>query len=79
MPRNISGSPEQRIGMRETLFTACDWMTWRHRDQLDAGKPTTLTEAQWAELLDYREALRQWPVSGEYSESFPAKPGWMAA
>lgn len=75
----LQGSPEQRIGMRETLFTACDWMTWRHRDQLDAGKPTTLTEAQWAELLDYREALRQWPVSGEYSESFPAKPGWMTA
>lgn len=78
MPRNISGSSDQRISMRETLFTSCDWMTWRHRDQLDAGKPTSLTQEQWAELLDYREALRQWPISGEYSESFPAKPGWMS-
>lgn len=77
MPRNIQGSPDQRKQMRETLFTDCDWMTWRHRDQVDAGEPTSLTPEQWSELLSYRAALRDWPVSGDYNEPFPAKPGWM--
>jgi hypothetical protein len=73
----LKGSPEQRIQMRNVLFSDCDWMTWRQRDQIDAGEPTSLTEEQWSELLAYRAALRAWPVSGDYSESFPAKPGWM--
>lgn len=76
--KKLTGSPEQRIQMRGALFSDCDWMTWRHRDQIDAGEPTSLTEEQWSELLAYRAALRAWPVSGDYSESFPAKPGWMS-
>lgn len=62
---------------RHDLLLNTDWFTWRHRDQIDEGEPTSLTEEQWKELLGYRSALRAWPVSGDYSEPFPVKPEWM--
>lgn len=77
MPRNLQGSPDQRKQMRETLFTDCDWMTWRQEDQIKLGVPTSLTSEQYLELLTYRQALREWPVTGDYNEAFPTKPEWM--
>lgn len=62
---------------RFPLLNALDWMTTRHRDQQAAGTPTSLTEEQYIELLAYKQALRDWPTSGDYSEPFPAKPNWL--
>ena len=59
---------------RSQLLDQVDWMTTRHRDQRDKGGPTTLTEEQYTQLLDYKQALRDWPASGDYNEAFPAKP-----
>lgn len=62
---------------RNGLLTITDWYSTRQRDQMDGGEDPTLTPAQWSELLAYRQDLRKWPVTGDYREPFPAKPGWM--
>lgn len=77
MPRNITGSPEQRKAIVVQLLSSTDWLSIRHRDQVDAEQPTSLTADQYAELLVYRQALRDWPASGDYGEAYPMKPGWL--
>lgn len=77
MPRNVQGSTEQREDQRKALLGAVDWVSTRHRDQRDAGGPTTLTEEEYVELLDYKQALRDWPKTGNPQEQFPPKPSWM--
>lgn len=47
---------------RRGLLQDVIWMRDRHRDQLDLGTPTTLTEQQFTELLTYIQALRDVPV-----------------
>lgn len=44
---------------RNRLLAESDWLTIRHRDQLDAGSATALTDEQFRQVLTYREALRQ--------------------
>lgn len=64
---------------REQLLYATDWMAIRHRDQIEAGiENPSLSSFDYGKLLDYRQALRDWPLSGDYNEPFPAKPEWMA-
>jgi hypothetical protein len=54
---------------RDFKLTACEWLVIRHRDQSDAGATTTLTAAEYLELLTYRQVLRDitaqegWPGS----------------
>lgn len=36
-----------------------DWKVLRHRDQLELGVPTSLTEAEFAQLLADRQAARE--------------------
>ena len=43
------------------------WLRDRHRDQLEIGVTTTLMSEQFAELLVFMQALRDWPQS----EAFP--------
>lgn len=78
MRHNLVGTEDQRKDFRVALIASTDWLTTRHRDQRDAGEITSLTEAQYAELLAYKQSLRDWPISGSYNEAFPAKPHWMA-
>ena len=78
MPRNLTGSPEQRKAIVIQLLSSTDWYSIRHRDQLAAEQPTSLTADQYAELLVYRQALRDWPVSGDVGEAYPVKPEWLS-
>lgn len=57
---------------RNTVLSTTDWMTTRHRDQHDAGGPTTLTEEEYAELLNYKQELRDWK-----SGPLPEPPVWL--
>lgn len=77
MPRNIQGTQEQRLALRKSFLAATDWISIRHKDQVDQGVPTSLTPEQMLEVLTYRQALRDWPVSGDYNESFPGKPSFI--
>jgi len=66
---DISDSPEyqaelarqeqERINQEaERFLNETDWMVIRHRDQLALGIPTSLTEAEFRQLLLDRQAAR---------------------
>jgi len=46
---------------RSALINASEWMLARHRDELAANLTTTMSTAQFADLLSYRQALRDIP------------------
>lgn len=52
---------------RDQRVTACRWLMERHRDELDAGQTTTLSDAQYRAWLAYAQALRDLPQA----EGFP--------
>lgn len=56
------------------------WLRERHRDEVDSARPTTLTAKQFGELLDYVQALRDWPVAAAFPqvEGRPVPPEWIA-
>jgi len=57
---------------RDDLFAASDWLVSRHREQIDAGAPTSLTAEQFAAVLAYRQELRD--VSSQ--ARFPGAVNW---
>ncbi|MCE1113768.1 phage tail assembly chaperone [Pseudomonas sp. NMI795_08] len=52
----------------------------RHRDELELGRPTTLAGGQYAELLAFLQALRDWPQSELFPsrEHRPVPPPWIS-
>jgi len=56
------------------------WLRERHRDEVDSQRPTTLTVEQSGELLDYMQALRDWPKDAGFPAvtSRPVPPAWIA-
>ncbi|MEW9678714.1 hypothetical protein [Pseudomonas sp. TE50-2] len=56
------------------------WLRERHRDEQDLRRSLTLSETQFAELLDYLQSLRDWPQSRTFPEVVhrPTPPGWVA-
>ncbi|WP_246882696.1 phage tail assembly chaperone [Pseudomonas sp. MWU349] len=56
------------------------WLRERHRDEQDLQKTTTLSDAQFTELLSYLQALRDWPQSDVFPDvaERPAAPPWIA-
>lgn len=65
---------------RDAAVTAVLWLRERHRDEQDLQRSTTLTPAQFAELLNYLQALRDWPQSAAFPaiEHRPVAPPWIA-
>jgi hypothetical protein len=65
---------------RQSALSATEWRVTRHRDEQELGRGTTLKAQQYLELLEYRQALRDWPGSGAYpsSVSRPSAPQWLA-
>lgn len=65
---------------RDGELAAVTWLRDRHRDQLDVGAETTLSPEQFAELLQYLQALRDWPQSQAFPdiEQRPTAPPWIA-
>lgn len=55
---------------RDRLLAESQWLIDRHRDQMDAGVPTTLTAAALTGVLAWRQALRDLPAT--YANSAPA-------
>jgi hypothetical protein len=51
--------------IRNIRLYETDWMVIRHRDQVEAGTATTLTNTQYQNLLIYRQALRD--LSKDYN------------
>ncbi|MGA5721454.1 phage tail assembly chaperone [Pseudomonas atacamensis] len=65
---------------RDTEIESVKWLRERHRDEVDSARPTTLTTAQSGELLDYVQALRDWPAAPGFPaiEGRPVRPDWIA-
>jgi len=65
---------------RNAEIARVSWLRDRHRDELDLNKATSLSGDQFAELLTYMQALRDWPESGAFpaTDGRPQPPGWIA-
>jgi hypothetical protein len=65
---------------RDERLLATDGVVSRHRDELEGGVGTTLTQVQYSELQAYRQLLRNWPEAGEFPliEHRPVAPPWLA-
>lgn len=66
---------------REASLSATEWCVTRHRDEQALGRGTTLKAAQYLELLEYRQALRDWPEASGFPAvvSRPIAPQWWVA
>lgn len=76
-------SPDERRAAerswRDAELSARQWLRDRHRDELELGRPTTLSSEQFTELLAYLQALRDWPVAESFPDPQrrPAPPRWI--
>lgn len=69
---------ENITAARDTLLQSSDYMVVRHRDELDAGLPTTLTDAQYSQLLAYRQSLRDFPETVDFDNIvWPTPPSFL--
>lgn len=65
---------------RNNEVSASEWLMVRHRDEQDMQMAPTLTVEQFAELLGYRQALRDWPQTEAFPDATqrPVAPPWIA-
>lgn len=65
---------------RDGELAKSDPIVARHRDQVESGFTTTLTQDQYAELQTYRTLLRDWPTNEQFPNAIgrPLPPGWLA-
>lgn len=65
---------------RDGEILRVQWIRDRHRDERELNRPTTLTPEQFAQLLDYMQALRDWPVADVFpdTEGRPLRPTWVS-
>ncbi|QLL11690.1 phage tail protein [Pseudomonas chlororaphis] len=56
-----------------------DRLVARHRDEIEAGGPSTLSADKYTDLQRYRRSLREWPSSlgFPYLENRPTAPSWL--
>ncbi|TKJ85410.1 hypothetical protein PkoCFBP13504_09430 [Pseudomonas koreensis] len=66
---------------RQASLSATEWLVIRHRDEQELGRGTLLKAAQYLELLEYRQALRDWPDSERFpaADCRPSAPLWLAS
>lgn len=64
---------------RDAEIENWQWLRERHRDEIDSARPTSMTVEQSVELLDYVQALRDWPQSSNFpgSQYRPEAPSWL--
>ncbi len=64
---------------RNMKISACDVLCIRHADQLALGVEPSLSGEQYTELLQYRQALRDFPANVDLDNIvWPPKPAFMA-
>lgn len=63
---------------RDAEIESLKWLRERHRDEIDSNRPTTLNAEQSGELLDYVQALRDWPLAEDFpAGERPQRPAWI--
>jgi len=65
---------------RDAELASVMWLRERHRDQVEISAQTTLSAEQFASLLVYVQALRDWPQAPDFPdvEHRPVAPAWIA-
>lgn len=71
---------EAERAWRDGEIAAHEWLVSRHRAEVELQRDTTLTAEQYTELLQYLQALRDWPAAEAFPDSSqrPAVPAWVA-
>ncbi|MBP6018809.1 MAG: hypothetical protein KA735_04905 [Burkholderiaceae bacterium] len=71
----------QERAWRDSEIARITWLRDRHRDEGEQGLQTTLTAEQYGDLVEYIQALRDWPadVGFPVAASRPAIPAWLVA
>lgn len=66
---------------RNEILASTDWLVSRHRDEVEIQGATALSVEQFASLLAYRQALRDFSDSDGFpaESAMPETPGWLAA
>ncbi|WP_238704507.1 MULTISPECIES: phage tail assembly chaperone [Pseudomonas] len=66
--------------IRDRVLLLTDPLISRHRDEVEAERPTALTAEQYKQLQGYRQDLRDWPESEYFPaiEYRPEQPAWLA-
>lgn len=64
---------------RDAYLHQCDAVTNRHRDQVDASLPTTITNAQYLEVLALKQTLRDIPQQSGFPDNvtWPSIPSFL--
>ncbi|MFL6609152.1 MAG: phage tail assembly chaperone [Pseudomonas sp.] len=64
---------------RDTKIDTIRWLRERHRDELDIGIDTTLTDLVFSEFLNFIQELRDWPQSTDFPSEAkrPGTPAWL--
>ncbi|VVE41525.1 hypothetical protein PCO31111_04198 [Pandoraea communis] len=57
--------------LRDSLIDRTDWLVQRHRDEKDMNLATTMSAEVFAELLGYRQALRDLPLAAAFPNLKP--------
>lgn len=65
---------------RDAELASVMWLRERHRDQVEISAQAALSAEQFAALLVYMQALRDWPQSPDFPDSThrPVAPAWIA-
>lgn len=64
---------------RDRAIQAQRWLIERHNDELAAGRPTTLTPAEYLDVLTYVQALRDVPAQSGFAAeiAWPPLPAFL--
>ncbi|MBA1195531.1 hypothetical protein G7011_00185 [Pseudomonas plecoglossicida] len=79
-PRTADQVEAEERAWRDAAVNSVLWLRERHRDEQDLGRTTTLSAAEFSELLNYLQELRDWPQSEQFPviEHRPSAPTWLA-
>ena len=70
----ITTAPSRIRAERDRRLSHCAWIVERHRDQLENGEATTLTDDEYHDWLTYRQALRDIPQQPGFPWNGPDDP-----
>ncbi|TWR88700.1 phage tail protein [Pseudomonas saxonica] len=64
---------------RDSVLLTTDALVVRHRDELEAERPASLSADQYRELQGFRLALRDWTEAASFPDSSkrPVEPDWL--
>lgn len=80
-PPSLEQQREMQRQWRDRLLQSTDTLIIRHRDEAEAGRPTSLQADQYQELQGFRMDLRDWPQTETFPDlkSRPQEPLWLSS